>query len=212
MSVSKIAIVGFMTSITCILGPISIAVVFSPVPVSLGLFGILLTTALLGAGYGTLSCALYILLGLLGLPVFSGFTSGPGVLLGPTGGYLLGYLAVAACSGLFQRTDVKVSPPAQRPVASSGSTAPPQRSVNLPHPHRHHGKSAYLLQGAGFVCGLILCYLLGSLWLSHYMNISFKAALAVGVLPYLPADITKIILALWLGRLLRGHLLKANLF
>lgn len=100
MSTNRLAITGLMTSITCILGPICIAVPFSPVPFSLGLFGILLTTCLLGAKLGTLSCALYLLLGLVGLPVFSGFTSGVGVLLGPTGGYLFGYLFISAFAGL----------------------------------------------------------------------------------------------------------------
>lgn len=104
MSTNRLAITGLMTSITCVFGPICIAVPFSPVPFSLGLFGILLTTCLLGAKLGTLSCCLYLLLGLVGLPVFSGFTSGVGVLLGPTGGYLLGYLFVSAFSGLFTGT------------------------------------------------------------------------------------------------------------
>ena len=101
MSTNKLAIAGLMTSVTCIFGPLCIAIPISPVPLSLGLFGILLTTCLLGAKLGILSCTLYLLLGFMGLPVFSGFTSGPGVLMGPSGGYLIGYLFVAALSGLF---------------------------------------------------------------------------------------------------------------
>lgn len=190
MSTQRNAIVGLMTSITCILGPISIAVPFSPVPISLGLFGILLTTTLLGARLGVLSCALYLLLGLVGLPVFSGFTSGIGVLLGPTGGYLLGYLVVAACSGMFYHE----------------KSAHRLTEVSLTQK-----KSAYLLLGAGMACGLLLCYLLGSLWLAHFMNISFGNALLIGVLPYIPADLAKLALAMWLGRLLRKRLAKANL-
>ena len=73
MSTNKLAIAGLMTSVTCIFGPLCIAIPISPVPISLGLFGILLTTCLLGAQLGTLSCALYLLLGFVGLPVFSGF-------------------------------------------------------------------------------------------------------------------------------------------
>lgn len=190
MSTQRNAIVGLMTSITCILGPISIAVPFSPVPISLGLFGILLTSALLGAKLGTFSCALYLLLGLVGLPVFSGFTSGIGVLLGPTGGYLLGYLIVSVCSGMFCHTKNK------------------QTSAKVSF---EHNKSAPLLQGAGMACGLILCYLSGSLWLAYVMNITFTNALLVGVLPYIPADLIKLILAIWLGRLIRKRLVKARL-
>lgn len=177
MSTNKIAIAGLMTAITCIFGPISITIPFSPVPVSLGLFGILLTTVLLGAKLGTLSCTLYILLGLAGLPVFSGFTSGIGVLLGPTGGYLLGYPAVTASYSLF-----------------TGNKKP-----------------SHLLHGAGIACGLMVCYLFGSLWLAHFLDLSFGNALLIGVLPYLPTDIIKVCMALWLGTHLRKRLRKANL-
>ena len=190
MSTNKLAIAGLMTSVTCIFGPLCIAIPISPVPISLGLFGILLTTSLLGAKLGILSCTLYLLLGLVGLPVFSGFTSGIGVLLGPTGGYLLGYLLVAACSSIFIR----------------------EKSL---HSHSEasltHKKSAYLLQGAGMACGLFLCYFLGSLWLAKFLSITFGNALLIGVLPYIPADLAKLVLALWLGRLLRKRLTKANL-
>jgi peptide/nickel transport system permease protein len=58
-------------------------------------FGVFLTVLLLGGGSGTAACCVYLLLGALGLPVFSGFQGGIGVLLGPTGGYLFGFLATA---------------------------------------------------------------------------------------------------------------------
>ena len=177
MSTNRLAITGLMTSITCILGPICIVVPFSPVPFSLGLFGILLTTCLLGAKLGTLSCCIYLLLGLVGLPVFSGFTSGVGVLLGPTGGYLWGYLFVSVFAGLF-----------------SGNK-----------------KGSLLLHTTSVLCGLLCCYILGSLWLAHNTNIAFTQALLIGVAPYIPLDIIKIALALWLGRLLRKRLTRAGL-
>lgn len=53
----------------------------------------------LGGRRGTLAILAYLLLGLVGLPVFSGFQGGPGVLLGTTGGYILGFLASACCIG-----------------------------------------------------------------------------------------------------------------
>ena len=99
LTTNKLALVGLAGAITCILGPIALP--SSPVPFSLGLFGIFLGTGLLGPYLGTISCLVYILLGLIGLPVFSGFTGGIGVVLGPTGGYLLGYLLIPLVSGLF---------------------------------------------------------------------------------------------------------------
>lgn len=55
-------------------------------------FGVFLTLCLLGGGKGTAAFLAYLLLGAVGLPVFSGFQGGIGVLLGPTGGYLWGFL------------------------------------------------------------------------------------------------------------------------
>ena len=60
-------------------------------------FGLFLTLLLLGGGKGTAACIVYLLLGAVGLPVFSGFQGGPGVLLGPTGGYLWGFLVLCLC-------------------------------------------------------------------------------------------------------------------
>lgn len=57
-------------------------------------FGIFLTLELLGGKQGTLAILVYLLLGAAGLPVFSGFRSGLGALLGVTGGYILGFLAI----------------------------------------------------------------------------------------------------------------------
>lgn len=58
--------------------------------------GVFLALRLLGGKNGTAAIALYILLGLVGVPVFSFFNAGPGCLLGPTGGYITGFLAIGA--------------------------------------------------------------------------------------------------------------------
>ena len=99
MKTKKLTTIGLFTAILCILGPISIVLPFSPVPVSLGTLGILLACVMLGAKNGLLCTAIYLLLGLVGLPVFTGFTGGAGKLLGPTGGYLIGYLFLAFIGG-----------------------------------------------------------------------------------------------------------------
>ena len=64
----------------------------APVPFTLQTFGVFMALKLLGGGYGTLAVLIYILLGAAGVPVFSGFGAGFGVLLGPTGGYIVGFL------------------------------------------------------------------------------------------------------------------------
>ena len=57
-------------------------------------FSVMLTLLLLGGRLGTLTIGVYLLLGAVGLPVFSGFRGGPGILLGATGGFLLGFLVM----------------------------------------------------------------------------------------------------------------------
>ncbi len=97
----QLARIGLMSAIICVAGPLSIPLPFSPVPVSLCTLAIYFSAMVLGAKRGALSTAIYLLLGLAGLPVFAGFSGGPGKLLGPTGGYLIGYLFLAAISGFF---------------------------------------------------------------------------------------------------------------
>ena len=58
--------------------------------------GVFLSLRLLGGRRGTMAVALYILLGLIGIPVFSFFNAGPAYLVGPTGGYIVGFLVIAA--------------------------------------------------------------------------------------------------------------------
>ena len=64
-----------------------------PVAFTLQTFAVLLTLGILGGRWGTVSIGLYLLLGIIGLPVFSGFQSGAAALPGPTGGFLWGFLA-----------------------------------------------------------------------------------------------------------------------
>ena len=62
------------------------------IPFTMQTFGVCLTLLLLGGRGGTVSLMVYILLGTIGLPVFHGFSGGPGVLMSSTGGYLLGFV------------------------------------------------------------------------------------------------------------------------
>lgn len=72
------------------LSPITIP--FGLIPMTLQTFAVGLTVTILGAKNGTWAVLIYLLLGLLGLPVFAGGTAGIGVLFGPTGGFLIGFI------------------------------------------------------------------------------------------------------------------------
>lgn len=88
-----------MTAVTCILAPLSIPI--GPVPISFTNLAIFLSLYLLGWKMGTVSCVMYILIGMVGVPVFSGFSGGLGKLLGPTGGYIIGFIPMAILAGLL---------------------------------------------------------------------------------------------------------------
>ena len=100
LNVKQLALTGLMTAVLCILGPLSLNIPISPVPISLGFLGIYFLCSVLGMKLGTLSVITYILLGLAGLPVFTGFAGGPQKLFGPTGGYIIGYVPMVVLAGL----------------------------------------------------------------------------------------------------------------
>lgn len=100
-SVQKMAIIALMTAVLCILAPISIPVFISPVPVSLGVLAIYLTAYVLSPVDALISVIIFILLGTFGLPVFSGYSGGLSKLVGPTGGYIIGFLFTVYISSLF---------------------------------------------------------------------------------------------------------------
>ena len=91
--------IALFTAITCILAPLSIPLPFSPVPLSLTNLVLYISIFILGWKAATVSYLAYLLLGAIGLPVFSGFAGGLGKLAGPTGGYLVGMIFLTILSG-----------------------------------------------------------------------------------------------------------------
>lgn len=75
----------------------------SVVPFTMQTFGVFLTVAVLGGKRGTLAVLIYLLLGVMGLPVFAGFSGGIACLLGSTGGYIIGFLFLALIMWAMER-------------------------------------------------------------------------------------------------------------
>lgn len=101
MKTKELTLTALMAAVICVLGPLAIPLPFSPVPISLTMVGVYLAVYAVGMWRGTIAMCLYLLLGLVGLPVFSGYTGGPAKLFGPTGGYLIGFIFTALISGFF---------------------------------------------------------------------------------------------------------------
>lgn len=100
MKTSELTMMALMAAVMCILGPLSIPLA-GGVPIALNGFAIFLTAYLLGCKKATISFVVYLIIGAVGLPVFSNYGAGFAKLVGPTGGYLVGYIFMAAIAGAF---------------------------------------------------------------------------------------------------------------
>ena len=154
-------------AILVVCSQIVIALPFTPVPVTLAYFMVFVIGGLLGPFHGALCMLVYVMMGLVGLPVFAGFNS-IGALVGPTGGYIVGYVPMAAICGLFIR------------------------KFNAPVWHF-----------VGMTLGMSACYLFGAIWYMIMAKVSFAASLLATVVPFILADICKMILAYLIIRRLR---------
>ena len=184
-STYAMVVTALMAAVTCILAPLSVPI--GPVPISLTNFAIYLSLYLLDWKKGTLSYLIYLLLGLVGLPVFSGFTgglaklaglpvfsgfsSGFAKLLGPTGGYLIGFIPMAIIAGI---------------VIDKFTN----RGIQI----------------LGMIVGTAICYAFGTAWFCFQSGYTVGAALAVCVIPFIPADLCKMVIAMIIGPMVRKRL------
>jgi biotin transport system substrate-specific component len=96
----SMAAVAMMAALTAIGSWCSFRIPVIPAPITLQTLFVLLSGFLLGPRLGPLSMAVYLLMGCAGVPVFSEFSAGPGILLGPTGGFLVGFIPASLLCGL----------------------------------------------------------------------------------------------------------------
>jgi len=142
---------------------------FTPVPVTGQTFGVLLVAVLLGSQRGMLTCVLYLLEGMAGLPVFQPLgMPGPLRLAGPTAGYLLAYPSAAFVTGWLVEH------------ISAGSFS------------RFRGVR---LTGA-LIAGEAIIFASGCAWLALGIRLGWAGAIYAGALPFIPGEIIKIALIL----------------
>lgn len=161
--VYRVAETGIMAALICVIAPLSIPL-SGGVPISLATFIVMLAGTVLGPRMGTEATLVYILLGLIGVPVFSSYQAGPSVLAGPTGGYIVGYLFLAFSTGIFYEKLGK-----------------PQKAV---------WKYTFLI--LGMVLGTIVDYAIGTAWFVYTMKTTWTAALTACVYPFIAFDAAKV--------------------
>ena len=172
-----LAYMGLFTALMAICAWISVPMPAPLVPFTLQTFAIFAAVNTLGGRRGTYAVGIYLLLGLVGLPVFTGFRGGPGTLLGTTGGYILGFLVCAAVYWLLTAW-----------LGDSLGAVLLAGSLGL--------AACYTFGTAWFLL----------LYTRTTGPIGLGAALGMCVVPYILPDLCKLALAVVVSRRVRPHL------
>jgi len=176
-----------MAAVMCVLAPISIPI--GPISITGGTLAIYLTACLLGGKWGTLSTLVYLLVGFVGLPVFSNYMGGAERLVGPTGGYLVGYLPMMLLAGTMSEL-------ALRRFDGQGKKG---------------AVAALAVQLLGMALATAVLYAFGTAWYCVQAGVDLQKALAACVLPFIPFDLVKMSAALAVGAPVRRRLERAGL-
>ena len=183
----QLTLCAVMAAVMCVLAPISIPI--GPVSITGGTLAIYLTACLLGGRWGVVTTLVYLLVGFVGLPVFSNYMGGAARLAGPTGGYLVGYLPMVLLAGAVVRWSV----------------------------HRFDGGGkagramALAVQFGGLVLSTAVLYAFGTAWYCVQAGVDLQSALAACVFPFIPVDLVKMVIALAVCTPVRSRLEQAGL-
>jgi len=181
MSLQRMILASLFAALLAISSQFSVLIFL--VPHTLQIFFVLLAGLVLGAKDGAVSVALWVLLGCFGLPVFAQGKAGLGVLLGPTGGFLIGFIVCAYFVGYVTES---------KPLNLLRTLVAMLTGLFL----------VYVLGLAGFL--LIFQFVL-------HKPMTVGQALPITVAPFLPFDIVKSITAAYIGVKVRRALLRAGL-
>ena len=172
---------------------------FTPVPITMQVLTVLISAIALGSRLAFLSQLQYILAGLLGAPVFAGFKSGLSVILGPTGGYIMGFLAAAFISGYIYENNIVGT------VTKFFRAAESKNSVE-----QYDIRTISMFVSC--VAGLLLIYSCGFIHLYGFIYMTVKTAglldifektLKLGVIPFVIIDFLKILIIINLDKVFR---------
>ncbi|MDR1665272.1 MAG: biotin transporter BioY [Clostridiales bacterium] len=183
IKIADITLCAVFAALTAVLSQAAIPI--GPVPINLATFAVFCAGALLGSKRGALSLLLYTVLGIAGLPVFSMFRGGVGVIAGPTGGFIIGYTLAAFLIGyILERQTVRL----KRTAAAEGDVSPISRKW----------------YAVAMLAGAVAYFFLGSVWYMFLTGNGLWETLTVCVVPFIPGDLLKIAAATAVCKRLRG--------
>ena len=109
MKTRELTLISLFAALIAVFSQIIIALPVTPVPINLATLAVMLVGALLGTKLSAICLVVYLAVGSIGIPVFTGFRGGVSALVGPTGGYLAGYLLMAVIIGFFAEKNFSTS-------------------------------------------------------------------------------------------------------
>lgn len=181
MSTRNMILAGLFAALLALSSQVSIPI--GPVPHTLQIFFVLLAGIVLGSRMGAISVAVWVMLGAFGLPVFAQGKAGVAVLVGPTGGFLAGFIMAAFIVGWLTENSKLTS-----------------------------GRAAiYMLTGlvVAYIIGVVGFIVSFKYFLSKPMTL--KTAVSVAVAPFLPFDVIKTLMAAYIGTKVRQALIRSGL-
>ncbi len=162
-SARGLAYIGLSIALIAVCAWISLPI--GPIPFTLQTFAVAFMGGLLGWKRSGIAVLVYILMGLIGIPVFAGFKAGTATLFGATGGYIFGFVFLALIPAFFKLIRVK----------------------------NQWGQTA--IYYAGMLLGLAVCYFFGTDWFTVVYDCTIEYALTLCVIPYILPDLCKLALA-----------------
>lgn len=191
-TIKNIVIIGVFAAIISIISALPIGFNILGVPATLQTFAMAFAGYTLGYKKGTLTVIIYILLGAIGVPVFNGFNGGFSVILGVTGGFIIGFIFIALLCGIGINLKKKISS-----YEKLSSNVKYILSLVI----------AILLG----ILGLIICHIIGCIFGTNVLGLGLVKTATLISIPYLPKDILSVVLAYLLALAVREALVKAKL-
>lgn len=171
LTVRDLTMISLFTALICVSSYIRIDLPVGA-PITAQTLAVMLAGSVLAPRQAAFSLFTYLLLGAVGAPIFAGGTAGLPIILGKTGGYLIGFLVGAVVISLIR------------------------------------GKKSSLLRLgiANVIGGIIVVNLFGAIWLNYVTGMGMAKTFMLGVLPFIPGDLLKVVAATIIANRLNKYL------
>lgn len=178
-TVYDIVTIALLVTVMCVVAPFSLFI--GPVPITLTTLVLYVIICIFSPRQCVTAVCVYILIGCIGVPVFSGYTAGVGQLVGPTGGFLLGYIPLCVVSSCIIKS---------------------WKSVKA--------GSVMIRNLCGLFVGMVLLYVVGTWGYMLVTGNGVKESVLVCVVPFVVVDMIKILVAVWCAPILKKRLILAG--